>query len=109
MDSISDFYPPSSVTVDFLLGIPNQNLEDLHKIRSFLENYTPGHVSAYILTVEKNTLLYNQVNQSKSIKMPNESKIVDLYNEFQEIMTNLHYSQYEISSYCKDQIGKIYY
>ena len=54
-----------------IFGIPNQNLNQWKKDLNRVIDLSPEHISAYSLTVEKKTPLYNQV-QSIKIIMPNE-------------------------------------
>jgi coproporphyrinogen III oxidase-like Fe-S oxidoreductase len=108
MDLILSEYPSSALTIDFLLAVPMENKEqDLQLKQSFLETYDPGHVSAYILTLEKNTLLYSQVNHLSKVSMPTETQTADSYIQFQQMMRSLNYCQYEISNYHKVNLGTL--
>lgn len=107
METISEVYPLSSLTVDFLLGIPGETRADADEIRSFLERFSPGHVSAYILTLEQNTRLYDQVHRFGNVHMPGESEIIEAYKQFQKTMVELGYCQYEISSYFHIEKGAL--
>lgn len=106
MDLILSEFPQSALTVDFLLSVPNQDSRNaLESSQNFLETFGPGHVSAYILTMEKNTLLFKQVNELNQISLPSESEIVKDYVSFQEMMNRINYTQYEISSFHKGGLG----
>ena len=105
MNLIAKMYSSDCVSVDFLLAIPGEKPEEINKIKDFLEYYSPGHLSSYILTLEKGTLLDSQVNKFQSVVMPSESETVKSFKDFQKMMTSLDYSQYEISSYVNNKLG----
>ena len=75
-------------------------MEDWQSDLDTLVKLNPEHISAYSLTVEQNTKLFDLV-KNKSIIMP----IDDLHQKFNSItldtLSKNNYEQYEISNYSK--------
>ena len=59
------------------------------------------HISAYALTIEKNTQLYHLVKKKKVNEL-NEKKFLRLYDELISFTKKNNFIQYEISNFCKD-------
>jgi oxygen-independent coproporphyrinogen-3 oxidase len=89
-----------NINCDFIYNIPGQSLKDWQSDLDTLVKLNPEHISAYSLTVEQNTKLFDLV-KNKSIIMP----IDELHQQFNDItyssLQNNNYSQYEISNYSQ--------
>ncbi len=82
-----------SFSMDLLFGLPNQTLHDLKKdLKDFME-YSPCHISAYLLEVPTHNKLY--------LKQPSEGKQVEMFEFIEEILTINSFNRYEISNYAK--------
>ena len=60
----------------------------------------PEHISSYSLTVEKGTMLYNNVLKGK-VLMPDEQLDYHMYRQTSDFMSKNGYKQYETSNYSK--------
>ena len=89
-----------NINIDMMFGIPNQSVQDWQKDLKHVIDLNPEHISAYSLTVEKQTPLYKYV-ASNEIIMPHEKVDIDMYSYTMDILNNGDYSQYEISNYSK--------
>lgn len=89
-----------NINVDLLFAIPGQTgkdwLADLEKI----SEYAPEHVSAYGLTVEKDTPLYSMIC-SGQMKPVSEDASADMYQQTIETLESRGYVRYEISNFSK--------
>ncbi len=89
-----------NINCDLIYNIPRQSLEDWQNDLNTLIKLNPEHISAYSLTVEQNTKLFELV-QNKSIIMP----VDELHQQFNDItysiLRNNSYLQYEISNYSQ--------
>jgi len=89
-----------NINCDLIYNIPGQSLLDWQDDLNTLITLTPEHISAYSLTVERNTRLYELV-QNRTIIMP----IDEFHQQFNDItnssLQNNNYSQYEISNYSQ--------
>ncbi len=92
-----------NLTVDLIYGLPNLTLEEWKgHIQQLIDKGVP-HISAYCLTVEKNTALSNWVNKGK-IKMASEDVQSEQFLVLLELLEKNGYEQYEISNFCKNGI-----
>lgn len=90
-----------NINCDLIYNIPGQSLEDWQSDLNTLVNLNPEHISAYSLTVEKETKLY-QLVYNKSVQMPPD-KLHEHFNTLTLSSLNKHnYAQYEISNYSKN-------
>jgi oxygen-independent coproporphyrinogen III oxidase len=91
-----------NINCDLIYNIPGQTLKDWQNDLDKLTEMNPEHISAYSLTVEQNTKLFELV-QNKTIVMP----IDELHQQYNDItdtsLRNNNYLQYEISNYSKPE------
>ena len=87
-----------NISVDLILGIPNQTLDKVKTSLEFIEKLDISHVSAYIIQIEKNTL-FNK--QSIIEKIPNEDLMADIYLYTVDKLKKMGFNQYEISNFSK--------
>ncbi|MBU0529709.1 radical SAM family heme chaperone HemW, partial [bacterium] len=89
-----------NINCDLIYNIPGQSLKDWQDDLETLVKLNPEHISAYSLTVEHDTKLFELVN-NKSVIMP----IDELHQEFNsitlDILSKNNYAQYEISNYSQ--------
>ena len=89
-----------NISADLMLGLPYENI---NSIINNIETLAPliDHLSAYILTLEKNTLLNAEV-ESGLLKIADEDEVSDIYLKTVETLEGLGLRQYEISNFCKN-------
>lgn len=93
-------YGFSNISVDLMIGLPNQTLEELHTdVRAFIELDVP-HVSIYQLTIEPSTVFARAVKQ-KRLLMPDNAMQAQAYERTQEWLKEGGFSQYEIASHAR--------
>ena len=89
-----------NINTDMIFNIPGQSLKILSENLDAIVNLGPEHISSYSLTVEKGTMLYNNVSKGK-ILMPDEKLDYEMYKKTSNIISNGGYKQYEASNYSK--------
>jgi oxygen-independent coproporphyrinogen-3 oxidase len=90
----------TNLSIDLIYGIPGQTLEDWsHNISQALE-ILPEHISAYELTPERGTPLYEMISEEK-LKKPDEETIIEMYYHTIDRLTHAGYTQYEISNFAQ--------
>lgn len=87
-----------NITLDVMLGIPNQTEKSLNETLDFCFSLGVPHISAYMLKLEENTHFYR--NQSK-YNFPDDDLTADLYLQMCEALHNNGIMQYEISNFSK--------
>lgn len=88
----------NNISLDLMLGIPDQTEESLEKSIEFCKNSGAKHISAYILKIEEGTPFYKIKN---TLSLPDEDKTCDLYLSAVEMLKNAGYHQYEISNFSE--------
>ncbi len=87
-----------NITLDVMLGIPNQTEKSLTETLDFCVSLGVPHISAYILKLEENTHFYK--NQHK-YNFPDDDLTADLYLQMCETLESNGIMQYEISNFSK--------
>ncbi len=88
----------SNISLDLMLGIPNQTVESLKKSVEFCKNSGASHVSAYILKIEEGTPFFKR---KESLILPDEDETCDLYLTAVSELEKAGFVQYEISNFSK--------
>ena len=89
-----------NINCDLIYSIPGQSKSMWIDDMKILIDLNPDHISAYTLTVEKGTDLFQMV-KSKIVKMPDENKTSDWFVDTHELMISKGYYPYEISNFSK--------
>lgn len=87
-----------NITLDVMLGIPNQTEKSLKETLDFCISLGVPHISAYMLKLEENTHFYK--NQHK-YDFPDDDLTADLYLQMCETLEENGIMQYEISNFAK--------
>jgi len=87
----------NNISVDFILGVPDQTLKSLDKALDFCSKNKLSHVSAYLLKIEEGTSLFKNIKQYNFLS---DDACSDLYMYFSEKMKSLGYNHYEISNFA---------
>ena len=88
-----------NITLDVMLGIPNQTEKNLNETLDFCISLGVPHISAYMLKLEENTHFYK--NQEK-YNFPDDDLTADLYLQMCETLHSNGVMQYEISNFSKN-------
>ena len=88
-----------NISADLLIGIPNQTVEILKNDLRILINTGVKHISAYMLMLEENTKLYEQVVINKSLKVASDDECVNMYNDAYILLKKNGINRYEISNF----------
>ncbi len=89
-----------NINIDLIYDIPKQKLKDWKNDLFLGTSLEPEHISAYSLTVEKNTALHSMV-KSKTVFMPSEELDKKMFLETISYLENKNFSHYEISNFSK--------
>ncbi len=89
-----------NVSVDLIYGIPSQSLADFQKNIVKILEMNVQHLSAYHLTYEKGTVLYQKL-QNNEIQAVDEELSVQMYKTLVEKLNENGIRQYEISNFAR--------
>ena len=93
-----------NIGLDLIFGIPGQNASAWQDDLKTALVFAPEHLSCYILSFEKGTLL-DQMRKTKTFELAPERHIADLFRITQQILEDAGYGQYEISNYARNSTG----
>lgn len=86
-----------SFNLDLMHGLPNQNIEQALKDLKTAIDLKPQHLSWYQLTLEPNTLFYQQPPT-----LPEDETLWDIQAAGQQLLAEHGFRQYETSAYSQD-------
>lgn len=89
----------SNISLDIMLGIPNQSEKSLSETLDFCISADIPHISAYILKLEENTYFYK--NREK-YNFPDDDLTADLYLQMCQTLEQNGIMQYEISNFARN-------
>ena len=89
----------TNISLDLMLGIPNQTEESLIKSIEFCVKNGAKHISAYILKLEEGTYFFKNRNK---YNFPDEDTVSNFYLLTSQLLSKQNYSHYEISNFCLD-------
>ena len=90
-----------NISVDLMYGLPKQSLKDWEDNLNLLFDLNIQHLSAYMLTLEKKTKLFEYVKKNK-VKMIDDLSIINQYYRLLSIAKKNNFVQYEISNFSKN-------
>ena len=96
-----------NISIDLIYGFPNQSKEQWNtNITKSLE-LNIKHISAYALTIERQTRLYGMINKKK-IKKCSEKQYVNYFIHLKNILEKNGFIHYEISNFAKEGFQSIH-
>ena len=90
-----------NINIDLIYDIPKQKVKDWKNDLFLGTSLEPEHISAYSLTVEKNTALHSMV-KNKTVFMPSEEIDKKMFLETINYLENKNFIHYEISNFSKE-------
>ena len=89
-----------NINIDLIYDIPKQKLKEWKNDLFLGASLEPEHISAYSLTVEKNTALHSMV-KNKTVIMPSEEIDKKMFLNTINYLEEKNYIHYEISNFSK--------
>lgn len=90
-----------NINVDFMIGLPNQTIQDIKQTLGEIQRLKPNHVSVYSLMVEENTKM-EQLIDSCQLQLPDEQLERQMYWYVKNTLELNGYKHYEISNFAKE-------
>lgn len=87
-----------NISVDIIYGLPDQTKETLEETIFSLLRFKPKHISAYSLTIEGNTPIFNLIKNGEILET-NEESYLEMEDLIQKLLIEAGYERYEISNY----------
>lgn len=89
-----------NINVDLMIGLPNQNVQNIKENLERIIKINPEHISVYSLILEEGTKLYKKY-EDKEIELPDEELERNMYWYVKNTLENNGYTHYEISNFAK--------
>lgn len=90
-----------NVNIDFMIGIPNQKIQDIKETCEEIRKLQPEHVSVYSLILEEGTKLEKLIKEGK-MQLPTEELERQMYWYVKNKLELNGYNHYEISNFAKE-------
>jgi len=90
----------NNINCDLIYSIPGQSWKIWERDLNQIIELQPNHISAYTLTLEKGTDLYQSVKKGL-IRMPDDNQTGDWFLNTHDILDSNKYKAYEISNFSK--------
>lgn len=87
-----------NISVDLMLGIPEQNAVSLAQTLDRVTALAPEHISAYGLRVEEGTRFFDTVS---ALSLPDEDTVADMQEQTAMALAAAGYEHYEVSNYAR--------
>ncbi len=87
-----------NISLDLMIGVPNQTLESLIKSIEFCADCGVTHISSYILKIENGTY-FGRIRDK--LVLPDDDYQAEMYLTAVKHLEKLGYKQYEISNFSK--------
>lgn len=92
----------SNLSLDLIFGLPGQTVADWESALQTAFGFSPEHISAYQLSVEKDTV-FEGLAVAGQLELPEESIQVEMFQRTATLMVQAGYERYEISNYARDR------
>lgn len=88
-----------NINIDFIIGLPNQTMNNIDELIEAVEELRPEHISVYSLIVEEGTKIEEKI-QNKELELPAEELEREMYWAVKEKLEKLMFNHYEISNFA---------
>ena len=89
-----------NINCDLIYSIPGQSWEIWERDLNNIIDLNPEHISAYTLTMEKGTGLFQMVKNGQ-IQMPNDSETGGWFTQTHELLNSNGFRTYEVSNFSR--------
>lgn len=92
----------NNINVDLMIGLPNQNIQDVKESLEKVINLGVNHVSVYSLILEEGTKITNMV-EKRCLSLPDEELERQMYWYVKDKLELSGYEHYEISNFARNE------
>lgn len=90
-----------NVSIDFIVGLPGQTINDVQSTMAKVQNLPVSHVSIYMLSMDSNSVMTKMCQKGKFVP-PDDDLLADFYDEACEDLEKLGFEHYEISNFARN-------
>ncbi|MDI3545615.1 MAG: oxygen-independent coproporphyrinogen oxidase [Rikenellaceae bacterium] len=96
-----------NISLDFIIGLPEENIEDLKNNFQIILDYKIPHFSSYLLTIEEKTRLSNLVHKHPEILQDDDDTLKNI-SQWYLWAKNSGYEHYEVSNFSLSSYQSIH-
>lgn len=96
---LARLYEFDNINIDLMARLPGQTISDYAETLKYVIGISPEHISAYMLIVEENTPIKNQIDNG-DIVLPAEDEAFDMLDTGIAFLSEHGYRRYEISNFA---------
>jgi len=94
-----------NVSLDLILGVQGQSLLGAVEDAKAAAELLPDHVSAYVLTVEREALaeetVFARALRTGKLTLPSEGLVADMVEAVADVLAEAGFNRYEVSNYAR--------
>lgn len=90
----------NNINIDFIIGLPKQNMEDIDEMLNLVKILQPEHISMYSLILEEDTKLKEKIDNG-ILELPDDELERQMYWKAKNELQSMGYKHYEISNFAK--------
>lgn len=90
----------TNVSMDLIFAVPGQTPDSWRQTLARATDLNPEHISAYNLTYEQGTPLYEDVEAGRVVKVGDEDE-AQMYLDAMEVLSSAGYEHYEVSNFAR--------
>jgi len=90
----------NNVSMDLIFAVPGQTPDSWRETLGRAIDLNPEHVSAYNLTYEQGTPLYEDAEAGRVVKVGDEDE-AQMYLDVMEVLSSAGYEHYEVSNFAR--------
>lgn len=102
----------SNLSIDLIAGLPRQTISSWRASLDWIEQLGVPHVSVYMLEVDEDSRLGLEILHNGSrygaVQVPDESAVVDFYEEAVDRLDSIGLKRYEISNFARPGFESIH-
>lgn len=91
-----------NISVDLMYGLPNLSLEEWEQHLKNVVDLSISHISAYCLTVEPKTALFQEVKKKRLITASDAEQSLQ-FELLIDVLSKNGFEQYEVSNFAKEE------
>ena len=97
----------TNISLDLMYGLPGQDLANWQNSIGAALELAPEHLSVYELTIEQDTVFYEQLQRGR-LDLPKEEVSLAMFEYAREVLSASGYDHYEISNYARTGFQSIH-
>lgn len=92
-----------NICIDIIVGLPQQNTEDIENDLQIISELPISHISVYMLSIDEGSI-FNIMNKRGRLILPKEEDVLKRYEYVCKQLVEYGFTRYEISNFAKNDM-----